>query len=60
MLVPKKNREHFTPWAVIDYHKLNKVTKPIGYHMPRIDDILAQMQDKLKFFTVMDLFTGFY
>jgi RNase H-like domain found in reverse transcriptase/Reverse transcriptase (RNA-dependent DNA polymerase) len=28
--------------------------------MPRIDDILAQMQDKPKFFTVMDLFSGFH
>ena len=41
-----------------DYRELNAVTKPDSYPLPRIDDLLNQLDDT-KFFSTLDLASGF-
>ena len=41
----------------VDFRRLNKITKPISYPLPLIDDILALL-GKAKFFTSLDLKQG--
>ena len=45
--------------VVIDYHKLNTVTKKDSYPLPRIDDALDQLGGS-KFFSAMDLVSGYW
>src|SRR5215469_16357444 len=46
---------------VIDYRKLNAVTKPIAYQIPRLDDIIdAVGHESPKFFSIMDLKSGYF
>ena len=60
-IVPKKedkvgNKE----WRiVIDYRKLNQVTKEDKYPIPRIDDILDKL-GRANYFSTLDLTKGFY
>lgn len=60
-IVPKKedklgNKE----WRiVIDYRKLNMVTKEDKYPIPRIDDILDKL-GRANYFSTLDLTKGFY
>lgn len=44
---------------VIDYRKLNEVTKPDKYPMPEITDILANL-GRNKYFSTLDLKSGFH
>lgn len=55
-LVPKKGGE---TRAVIDYRKLNAVTRKDAYPLPRIDDILHNLGNA-KVFSVVDLFNGYF
>jgi hypothetical protein len=43
----------------IDYEELNKITLNIWYPLPRIDDLLDQLQHA-KYFTKMDLKLGYH
>ena len=43
----------------IDYWKLNSVTKPDVFPMPRIDDMLDQL-GKSKYFSTLDLASGYW
>jgi hypothetical protein len=74
MIKAKRIRESYSPWAspvtlakkknnnfrfCIDYRKLNSVTKPDAYPLPRIDELLERYQT-IKWFTSMDLASGFH
>jgi len=57
ILVPKKNNK----WRMcVDYRKLNNVTIKDAYSLPLIDDILTSICGKVRIFTTIDLFSGFY
>ena len=47
-----------SPRMVVDYHKLNKITKPINFAIPNFDDILEKL-NKAKFFIILDLELGY-
>lgn len=55
-LVPKKGGE---TRAVIDYRKLNAVTRKDAFPLPRIDDILYNL-GSANYFSVVDLFSGYF
>ena len=58
----KKKSEHgmkISPRLVVDYRKLNKVTKPDVYPLPNIQTILDQLGGKT-WFTKLDMFSGFW
>ena len=58
----KKKSEHgmkITPRLIVDYRKLNKVTKPNVYPLPNIQTILDQLGGK-SWFTKLDMFSGFW
>ena len=44
---------------VQDYRKMNELSVKDGYPLPRIDTILAGMQNYPRYFTSMDLFMGY-
>ena len=56
ILVKKKNGEYR---MVIDYRKLNAVTKKDSYPLPRIDDLLDSL-GKAKVFSALDMRAGFH
>ncbi|KAG1445529.1 hypothetical protein G6F55_011924 [Rhizopus delemar] len=56
ILVKKKNGEYR---MVIDYRKLNAVTKKDSYPLPRIDDLLDTL-GKAKVFSALDMRAGFH
>lgn len=56
ILVKKKNGEYR---MVIDYRKLNAVTKKDSYPLPRIDDLLDTL-GKAKIFSALDMRAGFH
>lgn len=60
-IVPKKGDEGEPQQyrIVIDYRRLNQVTIQDHYPLPRIEDIIDQLGGA-KFFTVMDLLSGFH
>ena len=43
----------------VDFRQLNKITKPISYRLPVIDDILARL-GKAKYFTTLHLKSGYW
>ena len=43
----------------VDYRKLNSVTKPDKFPLPRIDDLLHQL-GKSKYFSTLELAAGFW
>ncbi|EIE79980.1 hypothetical protein RO3G_04685 [Rhizopus delemar RA 99-880] len=56
ILVKKKNGEYR---MVIDYRKLNAITKKDSYPLPRIDDLLDTL-GKAKIFSALDMRSGFH
>ena len=56
VLVKKKDGSYR---FAVDYRKLNKVTKPIHFPLPRLDDALDIM-GKSTIFSTLDLFSGFW
>ena len=57
ILVPKKNKK----WRMcVDFRKLNNVTVKDAYGLPIIDDILFSIGRRVKYFTTIDLFSGFH
>lgn len=60
ILVPKKGTGIEKKWRLcIDYRKLNKKLIADRYPLPRIDDILDNL-GRAKFFSIIDLFSGFH
>ncbi len=57
ILVLKKNGK----WRMcIDFRKLNNITVKDAYSLPLIDEILFSIGKKVKYFTTIDLFSGFH
>ena len=56
MIVKKKDGSNR---VVIDYQKLNMITKKDSYPLPRIDNTLDQLGNA-KFFSAMDLISGYW
>ena len=56
VLVKKKNG---TYRFAVDYRKLNKVSKPVHFPLPRLEDALDIM-GKSTIFSTLDLFSGFW
>ena len=54
-IVPKGDTWRFT----VDYRKLNEAIVKDGFPLPRIDELLKQTHGS-KFFSTLDLFSGFY
>jgi putative transposase len=53
-------KKHDGAWRFcVDYRALNQITIKNGHALPRIDDLLYQIQCA-KYFTSMDIFQGFY
>lgn len=60
ILVPKKGSSLPKKWRMcIDYRRVNKKLIPDRFPLPRIDEILDDL-GKAKFFSVIDLFSGFH
>ena len=56
------NKELFTVktyWFCIDYHKLNKITRPDSHPLSRIDDTLDALAGNI-YFSTMDLSSGYW
>ena len=47
------------PRPCIDARDVNKLTKRDAFPLPRIDDILTMMESKPKYFSTLDLFSGY-
>ena len=47
------------PRPCIDARDVNKLTKRDTFPLPRIDDILTMMESKPKYFSTLDLFSGY-
>lgn len=60
-VVPKKeDKEGKKEWRIVlDYRKLNQVTREDKYPIPRIDDILDKL-GRSNYFSTLDLTKGFY
>lgn len=60
IIVPKKTIDGKPKYRMcIDYRKLNRKIIPDKFPLPRIEEILESL-GKAKFFTVMDLYSGFH
>lgn len=60
LLVPKKNAIDINGWRlVVDFRQINKKVISDTFPLPRIDEILDQL-GRARFFTVLDLKSGFY
>jgi len=60
ILVPKKSNSKNQKWRFcVDYRQLNKRIIPDRFPLPRIDDILDSL-GRAKFFSILDLFSGFH
>lgn len=58
VLVPKKNGEFR---FAIDYRKLNKVTRPASFPLPKLEDVVDAIGEAdAKIFSVLDLASGFW
>lgn len=58
VLVKKKNGD----WRfAVDYRKINSVTKPISFPLPRIEDVFDSIGEaKAVYFSVLDMASGFW
>src|SRR5579871_4737888 len=56
LFVKKKNSELC---LVVDYRKLNKVTRKDAYPLPRIDELLDSLGN-MAMFSTLDIHSGFY
>ena len=61
MLVPKKiDNSQKVKWRlVVDFRRLNNITKTESYPLPLIDEILGNL-GKNKYFSTIDLYSGFF
>lgn len=60
LLVPKKSEDNTKKWRlVVDFRQLNKKILADKFPLPRIDSILDQL-GRAKFFTALDLMSGFH
>src|SRR5579871_5138581 len=56
LFIKKKNSKLH---LVVDYHKLNKVTRKDTYSLPRIDELLDFLENTAVFI-ILDMCSGFY
>ena len=65
-LAPKPHQEHVTSWDdyiwrfCINYIRLNQVTKPSDYPIPRCDDATMAGFGAAKFFILLDAYSGYH
>ncbi len=58
VLVKKKDKSFR---FAVDYRKLNAVTRPITYPLPRVDDVFDAIgKAQAKYFSTLDLMSGFW
>ena len=62
VIVPKKGSEpgETVPRLCIDYRELNKITVKDANPVPRMHDLIDGMETKPRFFTSLDLFSGYH
>ena len=59
VLVPKPDKKSFR--FCIDYRKINKITVPQHFAMPRLDDAIDTVaQSRAEIFSVLDLMSGYF
>ena len=56
LFVKKKNSKLY---LVVDYHKLNKVTRNDTYSLLRINELLDSLRN-MAVFSILDMYSGFY
>ena len=59
-LAPPKKRGLIGPYITTDFRRVNSVTKKDAQPMPRIDDILDQLGGGARYFSTLDLASGFW
>ena len=59
-IVPKKSPDgKLIPRFCVDARPINAITKRDAFPLPRIDDILTLMESKPRWFSTLDLFSGY-